>query len=67
MKDSPEETNDYKNRLESHRVVFNQKCFGTDFQKGSPAYIPKGKSKVISSERIDLIIDALRNHKKHEK
>ncbi len=55
----PSLPSDYSSRLEAHRLVFNEKFFGTDFNVGSPPFVGKVKSKVISGERIDEIIDAL--------
>ena len=52
---------DYAERLNVHREVFNREVFKTDFKEGSPEYVPKPKSKVITAERMDEIIDVLRN------
>ena len=52
---------DYVERLNAHREVFNREMFKTDFKEGSPEYVPKPKSKVITSDRMDEIIDVLRN------
>ena len=60
--DEPPFPNDYSKQLEAHRVAFNQKFFGTDFKDGSPIFVPKKNSKVISGDSMDLIIDALRNY-----
>lgn len=54
--------NDYIEHLARHRVAFNLKVFETDFGQDSPQFILKPKSKVISSARIDEIIDCLQNY-----
>ena len=55
---------DYVARLNVHRVAFNQETFKTDFMEGSPDFVPKPKSKVISGQRMDEIIDVVRNRHK---
>ena len=56
---------DYKDHLEKHRIAFNKENFFTDFKPDSPAYVSKERSKVITSARIDEIIDTLRNEPKN--
>ena len=58
---------DYEERLRKHCDAFNLEIFNTDFKEGSPPYVPKIRSKVISSERIETIIDVLLHRKDRPK